>query len=269
MDGLLVLLERHGYVILALVVGLGACGIPLPVTVALIAAGVASARHLLRPEFVLVIAVVAAMVGDTLLYFLGSYMGWFLLGTMCRVSLNPEACILRSAESFYRRGKLALIIAKFIPGIGALAAPLAGSMKMRPGQFLRLDLLAACLYVAVYCSLGFLLGDLTALAAQGMHAVAGVLKWPIGCGVIGYVGFRAFLYWRQGKLPPVPYIDVDELAARIAAAPTELSILDVRSHGYYDPGAVRIKGSTRIEPNNLLAATRNLPSNTELYLYCT
>ena len=60
--------------------------------------------------------------------------------------MNPETCILRSAESFYKRGKLTLVIAKFIPGINTMAAPLAGSMKMRFGQFLRLDLAGALLY---------------------------------------------------------------------------------------------------------------------------
>ena len=58
--------------------------------------------------------------------------------------------MLRSAESFYKRGKMTLIIAKFIPGINTMAAPLAGSMKMRFGQFLRLDLAGALLYTVTY-----------------------------------------------------------------------------------------------------------------------
>lgn len=270
MDDFLSLLARHGYLVLALVVGLGACGLPMPVMIALIAAGLACARHLLRPEIVLVVAVVAAMVGDTLLYFLGRAMGWFLLGNMCRVSLNPEACILRSAESFYRRGKMAVIIAKFVPGIGALAAPLAGSMKMRPGTFLRLDLVAAFLYVTVYGGLGFLLGDLASTALQQVHPYTVVLRYVIVCAILGYLGFRGFLFWKQRKLPEVPRITVDELAAKMATmAPAQLPILDVRSHGYYDPDAQRIKGSVRVEPNNLLANLKDLPHGTELYLYCT
>ena len=45
------------------------------------------------------------LMGDTLLFILGRYMGWGLLGLLCRLSINPESCILRSAESFYKRGK--------------------------------------------------------------------------------------------------------------------------------------------------------------------
>ena len=46
-------------------------------------------------------------------------------------------------------------------------------------------------------------------------------------------------------------------------------IVDVRSHGYYDSGGARIKGSIRIEPNNLEEEIKNLPKDKDIYLYCT
>ena len=78
------------------------------------------------------------LLGDSLLYVLGSRMGWGLLGFLCKVSATPETCILRSAESFYKRGRATLLIAKFIPGVNTMAPPLAGSMKMPFVQFLGL-----------------------------------------------------------------------------------------------------------------------------------
>jgi len=45
--------------------------------------------------------------------------------------------------------------------------------------------------------------------------------------------------------------------------------VDVRSHGYYDAGAFRIKGSIRLEPNNLAEELKNLPHEKDIYLYCT
>ena len=82
-------------------------------------------------------------ISDTLMFLMGRYTGWWLLGILCRVSLNPESCILRSADSFYRRGRALLVMAKFIPGINTMAPPLAGCMNMRFTQFLRLDLAGA------------------------------------------------------------------------------------------------------------------------------
>jgi rhodanese-related sulfurtransferase len=45
--------------------------------------------------------------------------------------------------------------------------------------------------------------------------------------------------------------------------------VDVRSHGYYDAGAARIKGSIRLEPNNLTEELKTLPKDKDIYVYCT
>jgi rhodanese-related sulfurtransferase len=65
-------------------------------------------------------------------------------------------------------------------------------------------------------------------------------------------------------------VQVQELAARLGSDDAkEVLIADVRSHGYYDSGAARIKGSIRIEPNNLDVEIKTLPKDKDIYLYCT
>jgi rhodanese-related sulfurtransferase len=49
----------------------------------------------------------------------------------------------------------------------------------------------------------------------------------------------------------------------------KILLVDVRSHGYYDAGAERIRGSIRIEPNNLSQEIATLPKDKDIYLYCT
>jgi rhodanese-related sulfurtransferase len=50
-------------------------------------------------------------------------------------------------------------------------------------------------------------------------------------------------------------------------------IADVRSHGYYDPGMLRIKNSIRVEPSRLkeelIALREFMASECEIYLYCS
>jgi rhodanese-related sulfurtransferase len=46
-------------------------------------------------------------------------------------------------------------------------------------------------------------------------------------------------------------------------------VYDVRSHGYYDQGTMRIKGSRRLDPNALSEQFGALPNNLEIVLYCT
>src|SRR5476649_93470 len=138
---------QHGYAILFAVVFLEAVGLPVPAALALLIAGGAAANGTLQVSYALGGAIAAMLAGDTLMFFMGRYTGWWLLGILCRISLNPESCILRSADSFYRRGRMLLVVAKFIPGINAMTPPLAGSMNMRFAQFLPLDLTGAALYI--------------------------------------------------------------------------------------------------------------------------
>jgi len=270
MSEIVALLEKHGYAILALIVFLESIGVPVPAALSLIAGGAASAAHHLRADMVLIFALAAMLLGDTILFVLGRYSGWALLGFLCRIALNPESCILRSAESFYRRGRTTLLFAKFIPGINSLAPPLAGSMRMGIGQFLRLDCTGACLYMLAYFSVGYLFsGVIVALANRAAIVTRGV-EWLLLVVLIGYVAYRAQLYWRHRKYRVVPRVQVEELAQRLASDDAgRMIVADVRSHGYYDPGALRIKGSIRLEPNNLLETVKDWPRDRQIYLYCT
>ena len=264
------LLEQHGYAVVALIVFLEAVGVPVPAALALIAAGAACAWHHLRPEMVLISALSAMLVGDSLLFILGRQTGWALLGLLCRIALNPESCILRSAESFYRRGRTTLLFAKFIPGINSLAPPLAGSMRMGYGQFLRLDFVGACLYTLAYASVGYLGSGLIEGIAGTARTVGHAAEWLLLIAFLGYLVYRVQLYWRHRKYRVVPRVQVQELESRLASGEDNaITIADVRSHGYYDPGATRIKGSIRLEPNNLLVTVKDWPQERQIYLYCT
>jgi len=264
------LLEEHGYAVLALIVFLEAVGVPVPAALALIAAGAASAWHHLRPEMVLVVALSAMLLGDTVLFILGRQTGWALLGFLCRIALNPESCILRSAESFYRRGRTTLLFAKFVPGINSLAPPLAGSMRMGIGQFLRLDFIGACFYTLAYAGFGYLFSGVIVAVTRQVHAVGRAVEWLLFAALVGYVAYRVYLYWRHRKYRVVPRVQVEELAGRLSSGEAGgMTVADVRSHGYYDPGATRIKGSIRLEPNNLLATVKDWPHDKQIYLYCT
>ena len=105
MNQALSLIGRHGYVFLFGTVLAEALGLPIPAALALIAAGASAAAGTLKFSVLVLLSTSAMLLGDSLMYVLGRYMGWALLGVLCRLSMNPETCILRSAESFYKRGK--------------------------------------------------------------------------------------------------------------------------------------------------------------------
>jgi membrane protein DedA with SNARE-associated domain len=270
MNNLFAQIVYHGYTFIFLIVLAEALGIPVPAALALVAGGAAVASGTLRAPTAVLIAVTAMLLGDSLLYMLGSRMGWRLLGFLCRVSVDPETCVLHSAESFYKRGRATLLIAKFIPGVNSLAPPLAGSMKMPFMQFLGLDVLGANIYALAYGSVGFIFRDFLATIGRGFRAAGNAVEIVVVFAAIAFTAYRVSLYWKHRVYRIVPRIQVGELAAKLQTQYSERILLaDVRSHGYYDPGAYRIRGSIRLEPNNLLEEVKALPKDKDIYLYCT
>jgi membrane protein DedA with SNARE-associated domain/rhodanese-related sulfurtransferase len=260
-------LSQHGYTILFAMVFLEAVGLPLPAALALLIAGGASARGSLYLPLAAGSALLALIVGDTLMFLMGRYTGWWLLGLLCRLSLNPESCILRSADSFHRRGRTVLVFAKFVPGVNTMAVPLAGSMNMRFLQFLGLDLMGASLYAAAYLSVGFVFSDAIGTITNNYQIFSRALRWILIGAALGYLGFKAWTWIKAGKLGSVPFVTAADAASAFSS--DAAVIYDVRSHGYYDRKAARARGSKRLEPNALQLLEDQITTEKMVYLYCT
>src|ERR1700685_1539281 len=266
MDFLLTGLAQHGYTILFAAVFLETIGLPVPAAIALLIAGGATAHGSLRALIALGGAFATMLIGDTLMFFLGRYTGWWLLGVLCRISLNPESCILRSADSFYRRGRALLVVAKFIPGINTMAPPLAGCMNMSLMQFLGLDLAGAALYTGAYFGVGFLFSGALEAITRGYQTFGRVVGWVVIVLVAGYVAFQIWLWIKARALRTVPFEIPSDAARQMAAG---ACIYDVRSHGYFDAKATRITGSRRLDPNALNRCSEEFPDGRMVYVYCT
>lgn len=272
--GLIGVIAHHGYAVTAIVLLLAALGIPLPVAVTLLAAG-AETRHGLGFGPVLGIACAASLAGDTLLYLGGRYTGWWLLAGMCRLSMDPEKCIFGAADYFYKRGPKTLLFAKFVPGLGSMAAPIAGSLNMRFRRFFQMDAMGVVLYCGAWTLTGFVFSgfirEIIALVERASHAAMYLLLL-----VVAAYGIRVLvLTLRARQYQQIERITAASLHERVQlTTPDRLVIIaDVRSHGYYDPGMQRIKNSIRVEPHRLkeeLVALREfMAPECEIYLYCS
>jgi membrane protein DedA with SNARE-associated domain/rhodanese-related sulfurtransferase len=259
-------LAAHGLTILFGTVFLEAIGVPLPAALALLIAGGASARGSLPGTYAVLGSLAAMLAGDTLMFILGRYSGWWLLGILCRISLNPESCILRSADSFYRRGRKLLVIAKFIPGINTMAPPLAGCMNMRLMQFLRLDFAGAALYIGSYFAVGFAFSGALEAVTRSYRTFSRVLGWVVIVMIAGYLALLSWRWIRESRLGAVLFTIPSEAARAMSEGAW---IYDVRSHGYFDPKAMRISGSRRLDPHTLHQSNEEIPAGQRVFVYCT
>jgi membrane protein DedA with SNARE-associated domain/rhodanese-related sulfurtransferase len=276
--------EHHGYAVVGLGMFLTAAGLPLPASVLLLAAGASAdpnpahhqaLHHGLHLWLLLAIAWFAAVLGDTLLFLGGRYTGWWLLAGMCRVSVDAENCIFRSSDYFYRRGPQTLLFAKFVPGLASLAAPLAGSLGMRVGRFLRLDAAGVLLYTSTWLLAGFVFSPFIEVMVRWVERLGHVMLFLVGALVVMYAAMYALSLLRARKFRRVRKVSAANLYERLQEInPNRVVVIaDVRSHGYYDPGMQRIKNSIRVEPNRLkeeIAALREfMAPECEIYLYCS
>jgi membrane protein DedA with SNARE-associated domain/rhodanese-related sulfurtransferase len=259
-------LAAHGYAIVFAAVFLEAVGLPVPAALALLIAGGASATGALQGSLVVFGALAVMLAGDTLMFLIGRYTGWWLLGLLCRISLNPESCILRSADSFYRRGRKLLLIAKFIPGINTMAPPLAGCMNMRLLQFMRLDLAGAALYILAYFTVGFAFSGAIEAVTKGYRAFGRVMGWVVITLIVAYVVWQLWRWIKERGLRTVPLATPSDAAH---AMTTGACIYDVRSHGYLDRKAMRITGSRRLDPHTLHQSNEGFPAGPPIFVYCT
>lgn len=269
MNEVIELVRRHGYQLVFASVFFEALGLPLPSAIILVAAGALSTLVSLKIYWVIASGIAGMMLGDLIMYWLGRRTGWFILGIICRLSLNPEACIVKSANTFYRRGKITLLFSKFVPGINAISTPLAGSLKMRLSQFVGLDSVGVSLYITCYALVGFLFSRELARIARGLASVQRLGAWVIGALVAFYFFHRLRTYFKSRSYSNVPYVSVQELKEKLQREKECIVLCDVRSHGYYESDAKRIPGSIRLEPASMAQAVKTLPRDKEIYLYCT
>jgi membrane protein DedA with SNARE-associated domain/rhodanese-related sulfurtransferase len=273
--GLGTLVQHHQYIISAATTFLACIGLPLPISLVLLVAGAAAHGGDIRLIYLLPVVWLAAAAGDTILFLGGRYSGWWLLAWLCRLSTNPEQCIFRSADYFYRRGTGTLLFAKFIPGLGTMAAPLAGSLNMRPGRFMRLAFVGAIIYTSAWILAGYLFSPFIHVIEHWVEGAGHVVLMLVLAGVAAYAVSWLWFAVRARRFSAIQRVPAADLHQRLQTEdPDRLVVIaDVRSHGYYDPGMRRIKNSIRVEPNRLeeelIALREFMAPECEIYLYCS
>jgi membrane protein DedA with SNARE-associated domain/rhodanese-related sulfurtransferase len=274
---LLEVIAHHGYAVTSIALFVACCGLPLPLSVVLLTAGAAAHGGSLNLGLVILCAWSSALLGDTVMYLGGRYTGWWMLTEICRFSVNQEACVFGSAHQFHRRGPRALVVAKFVPGLGSVAAILAGSLNMRLRRFLMLDGVGILLYITTWSLAGFVFAAFLRDVVRWVERVAHVTVATVAAIVVLYVLWLVLSVLRESRRSEVEKIAAKDLLEYLRTAKTDrlLIIADVRSHGYYDPGMQRIKNSIRVDPSRLKEDLEVLQEfmlpqpDCEIYLYCS
>ncbi len=262
----LAFVERHGYALVFLWVLAEQSALPVPSVPLLLAAGALVRAGKLYFLPVMLCAMLAAILADTIWFGLGRQRGRQVLRLVCRLSLEPDSCVRQTEGIFSKYGMSCLLVSKFIPGLNAVAAPLAGHSKTSYFSFALYDGLGALIWSGAYLALGYLfseqLEDVLLYASRtGLNLLLLILLLFVVWIGWKYVQRRRFL--KQLKVARITAI---ELQDRLSAG-EELFIVDLRSG--YDGETALIPGALRISLEELTARGREIPRDRDIILFCS
>lgn len=103
------------------------------------------------------VVLVAAILGDTVNYWIGRRFGHWLMRKFPRI-VKPEH-IAKTSEFFVRYGGKTIILARFVPIVRTFAPFVAGSGEMAYGRFMFFNVIGAILWVVLIMPAGWWLGS--------------------------------------------------------------------------------------------------------------
>lgn len=131
----------------------------LPGDSLLFAAGALAASGSFNVGLLFVIVLIAAVLGDTVNYHAGKYIGPKVFNRESSLLFRKE--YLLRAQAFYEKhGKTTIIIARFIPIIRTFAPFVAGIGNMKYLVFLAYNLIGGLLWCSLFVFGGFLFGNI-------------------------------------------------------------------------------------------------------------
>ncbi len=257
---------RHGYVLVFFWVLAEQAALPIPAAPLLLVGGALARMGELRLSSVLIYAFAGSLIADNVWFHLGRRYSARALQLICKISLEPDSCVRRTENLFVKNGLRSLLVSKFIPGLSAVAAPLAGGSGASFGRFLLFDSLGALLWIGTYVFAGYIFSDQLELAA------AYAVRMGSGLVFITISIFTAWILWkllqrrRFLKSIGVARISADELRDMLSGG-SQVTIVDVRSSLGRDHDS--FPGALRIPAEELPARHTEIPRDQEIVLFCT
>ncbi|MGH9742440.1 MAG: VTT domain-containing protein [Candidatus Acidiferrum sp.] len=261
-------LLHHGYIVLLVWVFAEQSGLPVPSIPLLLAAGALAGSHHLNLFVSLFIVTVAAMCADSIWYWLGRRKGIKVLQFLCKITIEPDSCVRRTEGVFSRQGAHSLILAKFIPGLGSVAPPLAGIFHMRHRRFLLFDAAGALLWASTFLGLGFVFSGEIERIADHAVSLGGWLGVILVGALAGYLGYKFIARRRFLRELRIARITVEELKHKIDSG-EEMAIVDLRHSLDFEADPETIPGAFRMDAKELEEKNGLLPLDREIILYCT
>jgi len=181
---------HYGYWAVGAALLLENAGIPVPgETILLLASFLAYSEHDLQLSWIIVVATIAATLGDNLGFAVGYYGGRSLFRGYQSVFRIQNKTLLRGENLFASYGAVTIFFARFVFGMRIVAGPMAGVLRMPWRKFLIFNFLGAGVWVTVISSAGYLFGR------HWGRLERDIKRFDIAIAILALLA-AAWLWWR-------------------------------------------------------------------------
>ena len=258
---------HHGYLWLSLAALLERLGLPLLVTPLVVGAGAVAGMGDMNLLWIILVTTLAAELGDAAWYELGRARGSSVLRLLCRISLEPDSCVRKSEETFARHTTGSLIYSKFLPGLGRLAAPLAGLTGMSRRRFLLVNALGTLLWAAGAALIGFIPARKLPIDVL-LEQAAGWLFLALLLAAIANIIWKYVQRQRFIRSLWISRMTVDDLKIALDRGERPF-VIDLRHPLEFITNPRTVSTAVRISPDELPHRHAEIPRDREVVLYCT
>lgn len=162
----------------------------LPGDSLLFVAGTIAAAGAMDVHLVVILLIVAAVLGDTVNYWIGKAVGPRVFHEE-RARFFRKEYLDRTHRFYERHGGKTIVIARFVPVIRTFAPFVAGIGTMDYRRFLLFNVTGAVLWVTSLTYAGYFFGNLPWVKANLTLVILGIILLSISPGIFEYLRHRA------------------------------------------------------------------------------
>ncbi|HKI78775.1 MAG TPA: DedA family protein [Ignavibacteriaceae bacterium] len=158
----------------------------LPGDSLIFAAGTFAANGAFNIHFLFILLVVAAILGDTINYWIGNYLGPRIAGSE-NIRFINKSHIERTHKFFEKYGGKTIIIARFVPIVRTFAPFVAGIGSMTYKKFISYNVIGGILWVGLFSYGGYFFGNIEFVKNNFSLVILAIIIISIMPPVVEYV----------------------------------------------------------------------------------
>lgn len=132
----------------------------LPGDSMLFAAATLAPQGALNIWILFIVCVLAAVIGDTVNYHIGKFIGLGIVNHPKLGRFIKEEHMIKATNFFNKYGGKTIVIARFMPFIRTFIPFVAGASRMRYSYFILYNIIGGALWVAICLGLGYFFGNI-------------------------------------------------------------------------------------------------------------